>query len=101
MPRPIEQGEGFTSADLVDIRHVAFVNIGGVITLEFDFRRNRQTASALLDRADDFLATARHALDEGRLAGRYPPMSPMKEIGVWVVQDQEPPADGHEWRRRQ
>jgi len=77
--RPIERGEGLTAADLVDIRHIepagvdpnvawlAYVNIGGVITLEFDFRRNRQTASALLDRADEFLATARHALGEGRL----------------------------------
>jgi hypothetical protein len=58
--RPIQEGEGLTAADLVDIRDlqldgidpnagwIAFVNIGGVITLAFDFRRNRQTAWELI-----------------------------------------------------
>ena len=77
--RPLEAGESVTAADLVDIRHLepvgidpnagwlAFANIGGVITLAFDFCRNRQTASGLLTRAGEFLGSARHALDQGYL----------------------------------
>jgi len=43
----------------------------GVVTLAFDFRRNRQTANGLLGRADEFLDLARHALDHFVTQGRW------------------------------
>jgi hypothetical protein len=48
-----------------DAAWIALVVLGGQVIVAFDFRRNRATALALLDRADAFLRTANAALAVG------------------------------------
>lgn len=77
--RSIEAGEAVTLGDVQSVAGlqpvevdpnagwIAFAKIGNEVIIAFDFRRNRQTASLLVERAHEFVATARASLEKGHL----------------------------------
>jgi HEPN domain-containing protein len=74
---PVREGEQVTLHDYDDLKGlspadvdpdagwVCFARIGNNTYVAFDFRRNRDRARRLLDRAEEFLAVARIALGSG------------------------------------
>jgi HEPN domain-containing protein len=77
--RRIEQGEAMTAADFDRIEDlapaevdpnagwIALAKLGDEVVIAFDFRRNRQTAMVLVERADEFEDSARTSLSKGHL----------------------------------
>src|SRR6266508_4364712 len=81
--RPIEAGEPVTEADLEaieglvphdidpDAGWIGFILFKNVYTIAFDFRRNKARAARRIERATEFLATARLALDSHQERRRW------------------------------
>ena len=77
--RSIQQGESVTLEDISGVEDlrpldvdgnsgwIAFAKIGNEITIAFDFRRNRQTATLLVERATEFAVAAEGSLAQGHL----------------------------------
>ena len=77
--RTIEEGEPATLADISGVESlwpanvdsnagwITFARFGDEIMIAFDFRRNRQTATLLVDRATEFVEAAAHSLSLAHL----------------------------------
>lgn len=77
--RSVEAGEAVTLDDIAGVADlapadldpnagwVALAKIGNEIVTAFDFRRNRQTAKQLVERANEFVDTALESLGRGHL----------------------------------
>ena len=112
--RDVAAGEPVSASDINDLQALrpaeagvgegwaGFVTVGTERYIAFDFRRNRDQASSLLDRAEEFLASARHALDNGRLGATenaYAAVELAVKAGMYLFDD-SPPRD-HKRRRDQ
>lgn len=81
---------------------VCFARIGTVIWTAFDFRRNRQRARRLIDRAEDFLKAASWALEQNLLGPAVECGFAAAELSVtaqMLMHDDNPPR-GHDLKRR-
>jgi hypothetical protein len=113
--RPIEAGEPVTEADLEaveglvprdidpDAGWIGFILFKDVYTIAFDFRRNKAKAARRMERATEFLATARLALDNHLKAPAVENLYAAAELVVvaqmGTLDDDEPPKS-HQERRR-
>jgi len=112
--RPVAEGEAVTLADIDEIESlrpdgidpdagwVGFVLLGGTYRIAFDFRRNRDRASRLLERAEEFVSTACDALEGNRLGPCIENAFAAAELAVlaqmYLIEDK--PTRDHAERRR-
>ncbi len=112
--RAIAEGEPVTPQDFDDLRDlqpaeidpdagwVCFARIAGRSYVAFDFRRNREKARRKLERAEEFLAQARAAIEAGRMAPAVDAAHAAAELALtaqMLLIDDAPPRD-HPARRR-
>jgi HEPN domain-containing protein len=112
--RRIAEGESITAEDFDELRGltpaeidpdagwVCFARLAGNIYVAFDFRRNREKARRMLDRADEFLAAAKTASDAGQVAVAVDCGYAAAELAVtsqMLQVDDAPPRDHHARRR--
>jgi len=112
--RPIEAGEPVTEADLEaieglvphdidpDAGWIGFILFKNVYTIAFDFRRNKARAARRIQRATEFLATARLALDnhlKGPAVENLYAAAELVVVAQMGTLDDKPP-NSHQERRR-
>ncbi len=111
--RAIAAGEPETPQDFDDLQDlqpaeidpdagwVCFARIAGRSCVAFDFRRNREKARRKLERAEEFLAQARAAIEGGRMAPGVDAAHAAAELAVTaeMLLIDDPPRD-HPARRR-
>jgi HEPN domain-containing protein len=112
--RAIAEGEPVTADDFDDLRAltparidpdagwVCFARVAGNTYVAFDFRRNREKARRMLDRAEEFLAAARQAWEAGRKAVAVDSGYAAAELAVTaqMLLMQDSPVRDHQARRK-